>query len=116
MHELGVVFYVIKDVANVAVENKVSTVNSVTLEIGEVSGIVHDYLIDCWNWARKKEPCVENAELKIETIDAVTFCENCEQNYPTVAHGKICPHCGSDKTYLVTGNEFMIKEIAVPED
>ena len=54
MHELGVVFYVIKDVKKVAEENDVKQVASVTLQIGEVTGILHDYLVDCWNWARKK--------------------------------------------------------------
>lgn len=56
MHELGVVFYVVKDVKKVAEENHVEKVSAVTLEIGEVSGILHDYLTDCWNWAKKKEP------------------------------------------------------------
>ena len=65
MHELGVVFYVVKDVKQVAEENAVEKVASVTLQIGEVSGIVHEYLIDCWNWARKKEPAIEEAELFI---------------------------------------------------
>ena len=49
MHELGVVFYVVKDVKKVAEENHVEKVSAVTLEIGEVSGILHDYLTDCWN-------------------------------------------------------------------
>ncbi|MBE5905557.1 MAG: hydrogenase maturation nickel metallochaperone HypA [Lachnospiraceae bacterium] len=113
MHELGVVFYVVKDVKNVAEENKVEKVNSVTLQIGEVSGIIHEYLIDCWNWARKKEPVMEEAEMFIEQIDAVTFCEDCKKEYGTVEHGKTCPHCGSEHTYLVRGNEFLIKEIEV---
>ena len=43
MHELGVVFYVVKDVKKVAEENHVEKVSAVTLEIGEVSGILHDY-------------------------------------------------------------------------
>ena len=47
MHELGVVFYVIKDVKKVAEENDVKQVASVTLQIGEVTGILHDYLVDC---------------------------------------------------------------------
>ena len=54
MHELGVVFYVIRDVKKIAEENRVEQVESVTLEIGEVSGVLHEYLIDCWNWAVKK--------------------------------------------------------------
>ena len=113
MHELGVVFYVVKDVKQVAEENAVEKVASVTLQIGEVSGIIHDYLIDCWNWARKKEPVMEEAELLIESIDAVSFCEDCGQEYPTVQYAKICPHCGSGQTYLLKGNEFLIKEIVV---
>lgn len=113
MHELGVVFYVVKDVKQVAEENDVERVNSVTLQIGEVSGIVHDYLIDCWNWARKKEPVMEEAELIIEQIDAVTYCEECGQEYGTMEHGKICPYCKSEKTYLLRGNEFLIKEVEV---
>ena len=111
MHELGVVFYVVRDVKQVAEENAVEKINSVTLQIGEVSGIIPDYLTDCWNWAKKKEPVMEEAELLVEQIDAVSFCEDCEQEYPTVQYAKICPFCGSEHTYLVRGNEFLIKEI-----
>lgn len=113
MHELGIVFYVVRDVKQVAEENQVEKVAAVTLQIGEVSGVVHDYLIDCWNWARKKEPVMEEAELVIEQLDAVSFCEDCRQEYPTVRYAKTCPHCGSERTYLLRGNEFLIKEIEV---
>lgn len=113
MHELGVVFYVIKDVREVAEENAVERVASVTLEIGEVTGIVHEYLADCFDWAKKKEPVMEEAKLVIEQIDALSFCEDCEREYPTVQYAKICPHCGSEHTYLLRGNEFLIKEIGV---
>lgn len=115
MHELGVVFYVVKDVKKVAEENDVKKVTSVTLQIGEVSGIVHDYLIDCWNWARKKEPVMEEAEMLIEPIEAVTICEDCGHEYGTVEHGKTCPFCQSESTYLKQGNEFLIKEISVAD-
>ena len=115
MHELGVVFYIIRDVKKVAEENGLDHLSSVTVEVGEVTGIIHHYLIDCWNWARKKEPITENAELIVEQIDAVTYCEDCKKEYETVKHGKICPYCGSEHTYLVRGNEFLIKEVAVEE-
>ena len=113
MHELGVVFYVIRDVKAVAEANDVSRVDAVTLQIGEVSGVVHELLEDAWKWAVKKEPIMEKAELVIETIPAVTFCEDCKREYPTVEFGRTCPHCGSGHTFLVYGNEFIIKEIAV---
>lgn len=113
MHELGVVFYVIRDVKEVAIENQVDRIHSVTLEIGEMSGVVHDYLIDCWNWAVKKEPVLDGAELRIEEIKGVTYCEDCGKEYETVKYAKICPYCQSEHTYLVRGNEFNIKEIEV---
>ena len=50
-------------------------------------------------------------ELKIETLPAVTFCQDCKQTYPTVEFAKECPHCHSTNTFLVTGNEYNIKEI-----
>ena len=113
MHELGVVFYVIRDVKAVAEEHDVELVDRVTLQIGEVSGVVHELLRDAWKWAVRKEPLMADAELEIETIPAITFCEDCKHDYPTVEYGKTCPHCGSEHTFLVQGNEFLIKDMRV---
>lgn len=113
MHELGVTFYVVRDVKKTALENEVDKIDFVTLEIGEVSGVINEQLIDCWNWAKKKESVTADATLNIETIEAVTFCEDCKKEYKTVEFGKICPHCNSERTYLIRGNEFNIKEIGI---
>ena len=111
MHELGIVFHIIKSVEEIGAQNELTKVSSVTLEIGEVSGIVPEYLTDCWKWAAAKSELLAGSELRVEQVDAVTYCEDCGKTYPTVQYAKICPHCGSDKTYLVTGNEVSIKEI-----
>lgn len=113
MHELGVVFHVIQKVDEVAKENDIKEIKSVTLQIGEVSTVIEEYLRKCWKWSveNKSEIMTEATELIVEKIHAVTFCEDCEQTYPTVEYGKKCPHCGSVHTYLLTGNEFNIKEI-----
>jgi hydrogenase nickel incorporation protein HypA/HybF len=116
MHELGVVFHCIKEVNKIAEENNVKKINSVTVEIGEVSTVIPYYFEDCWNWAVKKETVLKDAKIIIEKIEAVTHCETCGKNYPTVAHGKICPHCGSEKTFLLCGNEINIKQIEVVDD
>ena len=111
MHELGIVTHVMKTLEEFAPEHGVTRIGSVTLSIGEVSGILYDQFTDCWNYFRKKHPLLEGAELKIEVTPAVTFCEHCRQTYETVRYGRTCPHCGSGETYLVTGNEMSIKEI-----
>jgi hydrogenase nickel incorporation protein HypA/HybF len=114
MHELGIVFHIIKQVDEVAQENKVQEVTKVTLEIGEVSGVIPHYLEDCWKWAvSNKSQYMKNCELNIVTLKATTYCEDCQKMYDTVSHGKTCPYCGSEHTYLVTGNEVSIRDIEV---
>ena len=111
MHELGMIVHITKTLQNVAKENNLSEIGSVTLEIGEVSTIVPDYLTDCWKYYRKKFPLIEHSELKIEILPATTYCEDCRQTYPTVEFGRQCPYCKSPNTYLVCGDECNIKEI-----
>lgn len=113
MHELGVVFHIAKSVEKIAEENETTKVHSVTLEIGEVSTVIPEYLIDVWNWNCTKTPLLEGCELKVERIHAITQCEDCKKTYDTIPQGRICPHCGSEHTYLLTGNEVNIKEITV---
>ena len=115
MHELGVVFHIIKDLKRVAEDNNVDKISKVTLQLGEVSTVIPHYLTDCWKWASAKEALLSGANLEIETIPAVTYCEGCGGQYPTVEHGKTCPLCGSTDTWLLQGSEFMIKEIEVPD-
>ena len=115
MHELGIVFYIIRDVKEAAQEHGVEHVSAVVLNIGEVSTVVPEYLDDCWRWAADREDLLRGCELKVNRIEARTHCDDCGADYGTVAHGKICPHCGSANTWLLQGNEVEIKEIEVKD-
>lgn len=116
MHELGIVFHIIRSVEDVARQNNVRRVTAVTLELGEVSGVLEDYLQDCWNWAVSKSDLMRGARLQVAVIPAKTMCEDCGMVYPTVAHGRTCPGCGSGHTHLIQGNETMIRDITVPQE
>ena len=72
MHELGIVFYIIRDVKAVAEENHVERVSPVVMDIGEVSTVVPHLLTDCWRWAADKEDLLRGCELRINIIPAVT--------------------------------------------
>ena len=113
MHELGVVFHCIKEVNQIAAENNVKRVRAVTVQLGEVSTVVPELFEDCWNWAVKREEALRDCKLILEPIAAVTHCEACGKDYATVRYGKTCPHCGSERTFLLTGNELIIKQIEV---
>ena len=116
MHELGVVFHCIKEVNKIAEENNVKKINSVTVEIGAVSAVLPYLFEDCWNWAVSKETVLKDAKVHIETIPAITHCEDCLKDYNTIIYGKKCPECGSEHTFLLQGNEFNIKQIEVYDE
>ena len=113
MLEVGIVFYIIRDVKKAAQENGGPHVDAVVMNIGEVSTVVPEYLTDCWRWAADKEDVLRRAELRCEIIPAITHCNACGNEYSTVKHGKKCPQCGSEDTFLVQGNEVEIKHIEI---
>lgn len=111
MHELGIIFSIMDSIEKIGAENSLTKISSVTLEVGEVSTIIPSYLVDCWKWAVEKSQLLKGSRLIIETLSAVTYCNNCEKTYSTLEHAKICPYCQSEDTFLLTGNEVSIKEI-----
>ena len=112
MHELGIVMNVLEQADAAAAEYRAEKVLRVTMEVGEVSSIVPDLFTDAFNWAKKKTRFLQEAELEMIIIEGRTYCQSCGETYQTTAHGKKCPHCGSYETYLLTGDQVIIKDIA----
>ena len=111
MHELGIVFHMIETLESVGHANELAHISRVTLNLGEVSGVLPDYLLDCWRWAADKSELLTGAELDVVQIDAVTVCNACGKTYGTIEHGKVCPYCNSPDTVLLQGNEVEIDTI-----
>lgn len=111
MHELGIVMNVLEQVDSAAAEYQAEKVTKVTMEVGEVSSIVPDLFTDAFNWAKKKTDYLKDAELEMIIIEGRTYCRSCGETYRTTAYGKKCPHCGSYETYLLTGDQVIIKDI-----
>ncbi|MCR4782426.1 MAG: hydrogenase maturation nickel metallochaperone HypA [Lachnospiraceae bacterium] len=111
MHELGIVTHLASTLDELAVEEKITNYGSVTLEVGEVSGIMTDYFIDCWDYFKVRHEKLKNCKMILETEKAYTICTSCNKEYETVKYGKICPYCNSPETYLLRGNGCVIKSV-----
>ncbi len=116
MHEMGIVTHLAKSLDEMAPENHVTKYGSVTLQVGEVSGIMTDLFIEAWDYFKMKHPLLQECELKLEVVPGITYCDDCQKTYSTVKYGLICPHCGSEKTWLLQGNECVIKEVEAETD
>ncbi|MBQ3934635.1 MAG: hydrogenase maturation nickel metallochaperone HypA [Clostridia bacterium] len=112
MHELGIVVKVLEQVDAAAEENGAEKVLGVTMEVGEVSSIVPDLFTDAFDWAKKKTRYAQDAKLNMIIIEGRTYCQSCGETYRTTEYGRKCPHCGSFETYLLTGDQVIVKDIS----
>ena len=111
MHEMGIVLHLAKTLDETAEQEHVTKIGKVVLQVGEVSGIMTDLFTDAWDYFKGRHPVLKDSELVLEQIPAVTYCDNCKGTYETVKYGKECPFCHSGETWLLKGNECIIKEI-----
>ena len=109
MHELGVTLEIFELIEEIMTEQKLKKVSTVTLTVGELSGILPDFLKECWNAARLGT-LFESTELEIEFIPAM---ENCKggYTYEMQKNNRICPKCNKTDYEIIKGREFTVKQI-----
>lgn len=116
MHEMGIVYHVADEVEKVAAESGIRHISRVTLQLGQVTGVLFDYMADLWTWVADKSDVLRGSSLVYEEIHAVTRCQDCGKLYDTVPQGRQCPFCGSWHTVLVQGNEYIIKQVETDDE
>ncbi|MGL4369667.1 MAG: hydrogenase maturation nickel metallochaperone HypA, partial [Spirochaetota bacterium] len=68
------------------------------------------YLEECYPAAVDGTP-LQETKLEIEILPANARCNDCSKIFNVVANKNICPECGSKNREIISGKEFMIKEI-----
>lgn len=110
MHELGVVIEVVKTVEKVALENNLTKVDSLVLQIGELSSMVPKYIESCYPVA-VDNTILQDTKLEIEVIPANGMCKSCNKVFNVKENNGQCGYCGSKGWDLLSGKGFVIKEI-----
>ena len=110
MHELGVVIEIIKTVEDLARENGLSKIDTLVLQIGELSSIIPHYVEACYP-AAVDGTLLQETKLKIEILPGNAICQKCNRVFNLLANNSKCLNCGSESWELLGGKEFMIKEI-----
>lgn len=110
MHELGIVYEVIKVVDHFVKENEITRVEKIVLEIGQLSQAIPRFIEECYPAAVDQTP-YEETKLEIIVLPATGKCKNCDTHYNIVEHRKVCPKCQMVNFDLISGEEFSIKEI-----
>ncbi len=114
MHEIGVVRQVVHTVEEFAKENNIDKISEVVLDIGELSLVIPQYVEDIYDMVTEGT-ILEGAKLIMDITPGMAECDDCDEIFNVIENKGYCPNCGSfDKTVL-SGKDFMIKEIHVPE-
>ncbi len=115
MHELPVMNSILAVVLKHAASNQVKKVVAIHLQVGELSDLEDAWMQQYFDYVSKGS-LAEGAVLKIERIPVVMRCSACGHSFRiNVKDGMkpLCPECGGDKHSLVSGREYLIKNMEV---
>ncbi|MDD2969622.1 MAG: hydrogenase maturation nickel metallochaperone HypA [Lachnospiraceae bacterium] len=110
MHELGVIVDVVEKIERIAAEQGIEEIEALVLQIGELSSMIPKYMQSLYP-AATEGTILEHSRLDIEIIPGNGRCRNCNQIFSLMQEKGVCPSCGEHDFELLSGKEFMIKEI-----
>ena len=116
MHELTLLIGVTQQVGEVVRENDIDHVEAVVLEVGEVTTVVPEFLLDGWSVLSDEYDFLRGTELIIDRIPAIGHCNECGVEFALDENEGRCPVCDSSNRDIVSGGEFIIREIRVAEE
>ena len=115
MHELTLLFGVADQVERVTRENGIDHVDAVVLEVGELTPIVPEFLIDGYEVISDEYDFLRGSKLIVDRITGMVKCRRCGREYPVVEYEGYCPDCGSYDKDILSGDQFVIKEVRILE-
>ena len=105
MHELGIACQLLKTLEDIKAEQGLSEIGGVTLQLGEMSDVIPRFLENAWSRIAPAIP------LSIEVVPARARCSACGREDLVKNLGMQCPECGSYDFKIISGREFLIKDI-----
>ena len=112
MHEMTIAMNIVDIVCKQANDENAHKINSVDIEIGELSGVLIDSLEFCFE-AASKNTIADGADLNIHTIKAEAFCKTCNNSFNIESEFSSCPTCENYNFELKKGKELLIKSFNI---
>jgi hydrogenase nickel incorporation protein HypA/HybF len=110
MHEAGIAESILGIAKDVARENGLTRIMTITVQIGKFTGIEADALDFAFQLMTEKT-LAEGAELEIEETPLLLRCKKCEGEYSGDFDDLHCPNCGAEDFLILQGREMVVKSI-----
>ena len=110
MHELAITRNIVAIVSEAAGDRRV---RRVTLEVGELSGVMPDAIAFCFDVVAQGT-VLDGARLDIRLIAGRARCNDCDNEFQTETLFARCP-CGSGRIVRLAGEELTVKTMELKE-
>lgn len=112
MHEMSIALNVVEIASREAESAGADRIESITLEIGQLAGVLIDSLKFCFESACK-DSMAAGAALHIDEVTGKGRCQSCSHEFEVDAFIALCPKCDSYRIEIVQGRELRVKSIEV---
>lgn len=113
MHEMSFVTRFVNQAIASAEKNQAKKVTRVVVQVGEMTGILPEYLHKYFPIATK-DTILQDAILETESIRLKVSCNKCKTiYYPKETPDMLCPSCQSGECHILEGKDMFLKEIEI---
>ena len=112
MHELSLCDDLLGQVVAIAAQHNAQSVESITVQIGALSG-VEPTLLDSAFVMIRLGTVAEQAQLIMQTSPVIVLCRTCGAQSQVVVNCLLCNACQSHETTLLSGDEFILASVAL---
>lgn len=115
MHELSVIRSILDIVVEHAQKHGAHKVRTIQVEVGMLSDLEEEWMQRYFDYLNK-DTIAQDAKLVIKWIPIVFKCQKCNKSFEvnrTRLDDISCPSCGQYKLSLISGREYLIKNMEV---
>ena len=116
MHEMSYAIRLVNMALSTAKDNNLDNVDSVSVEIGQMTGVLPHLLIEAYTSA-SKDTILEGSSLDITTANVTALCNDCNITYePNASNNYCCPKCRSLNSKIIRGRDVSLISITDYEE
>ncbi|MDV3237719.1 MAG: hydrogenase maturation nickel metallochaperone HypA [Gammaproteobacteria bacterium] len=110
MHELSVCQALVRQLRDIAREQRAARITRVVVQIGPLSGVEPELLRHAYPVASAGSPAAD-AALILEALPIRIHCESCGADSDAAANRLLCGACGDYRTRLISGDELLLASV-----
>ena len=92
-----------------------SRVSEIVADCGELSLVIPQYVEQIYPTVVKGTPFADT-KLIVNIVPGMAECDDCDEIFNVIACNGHCPNCNSFNKTVLSGRDFTVREIHVPEE